>query len=179
MKKITTEEDKLAREAFDWLDGILGKHIALFSTKKDEILSLDDGELPSFNHLFYSLRFKKALFYDKDTEILSTYCPYTPPNFHLGRYKKIESNEQFRWILEYLFEKKWDLMDCKPVYIKIEDYGHKTKWITGINRDGILKRIDKIVSKLPSLTPAEKYSMRCSLLRTVNNGIPSQAKVIL
>ena len=114
--------------------------IMLISTKEGEIVDLNGMSGSNFAFLFD----RKVLYYNEMEMVLCTYCPYNSNRSVKDCTIRIESNDNFRWILLNECTGENLLSEIKPCSIEVKSlFDGKTKVFDCINEDKMNKFFEK------------------------------------
>lgn len=145
----THTQSKLTEEVqkgLNYFKEILQENIVLISTKEGEYTNLNNMSGSSFSFLLD----RKVLYYDTLTSTLCTYCPYLY-KFKREFLKRIETNDNFKWIMLYICNGEDLLSSVRPCFISIR-YGDEEKRIDGINANKLKQTFEKIYNDLENKT---------------------------
>lgn len=141
--KFEAEERRLTYElelteevskGIEWFRKITGEDNVLVSTKPGEFVDLNNMDGSSFAFMFDT----KVLYYDTFTSAICTYYPkHVIRTKEYKSYKRLESNDKFKWILLYICNGEDLLSSTKVCFVRVDDEYGESAYYEDINNEKV------------------------------------------
>ena len=144
-KELITQANltKEVEKGLNFFKELINRDIMLVSTKKDEVLDLNGMSGSTFSFIID----RKVLYYDELNKALCTYCPYSSKSDREWLTIRIETNDNFKWILLNECNGENLLSGTKPCNIKIKEPFKEERSINSINADKIKDTLQKALDE--------------------------------